>query len=232
MNAMFPEGVVYEGVSEEPQFYRGESGANDSIVPTGDNLLEITAHMPNNDLTKTLRDFRSYRPKNQREFLQHLEARATLAGVRGFAMSSSPRAKALYVLLVDQIREFRNRHWMFTKSYIIQRTTYDIATGGSPILQYLPNNLATVLKVLEESFEELTAAIDRRWATRPPRSRARGSPTSSCSRTSLRLASEPVPRGGCSSARSPSCSPRRRSASRVWVATRRGAEACLASPRA
>ncbi|SPO28725.1 related to BNA2 - putative tryptophan 2,3-dioxygenase or indoleamine 2,3-dioxygenase [Ustilago trichophora] len=161
MNAMFPEGVVYEGVSDQPQFYRGESGANDSIVPTGDNLLEITAHMPNNDLTKTLRDFRSYRPKNQREFLQQLEARATLAGVRGFAMSTSPRAKALYVLLVDQIREFRNRHWMFTKSYIIQRTTYDIATGGSPILQYLPNNLSVVLKVLEESFNEFTAEDQR-----------------------------------------------------------------------
>ena len=158
MNAMFPEGVVYEGVSDQPQFYRGESGANDSIVPTGDNLLEITAHMPNNDLTKTLRDFRSYRPKNQREFLQQLEARATLAGVRGFAMSTSPRAKALYILLVDQIREFRNRHWMFTKSYIIQRTTYDIATGGSPILQYLPNNLSVVLKVLEESFTEFTSS--------------------------------------------------------------------------
>ncbi|SNX85262.1 related to BNA2 - putative tryptophan 2,3-dioxygenase or indoleamine 2,3-dioxygenase [Melanopsichium pennsylvanicum] len=156
MNAMFPDGVVYEGVSDQPQFYRGESGANDSIVPTGDNLLEITAHMPNNELTKTLRDFRSYRPKNQREFLQQLEARATLAEVRGFAMSSSARAKALYVLLVDQIREFRNRHWMFTKSYIIQRTTYDIATGGSPILQYLPNNLSVVLKVLEESFNEIT----------------------------------------------------------------------------
>ncbi|KIS68147.1 uncharacterized protein UMAG_03728 [Mycosarcoma maydis] len=158
MNAMFPQGVVYEGVSDEPQFYRGESGANDSIVPTGDNLLEITAHMPNNDLTKTLRDFRSYRPKNQREFLQQLEARATLAGVRAFAMSSSARSKALYVLLVDQIREFRNRHWMFTKSYIIQRTSYDIATGGSPILQYLPNNLSVVLKVLEESFDDFTTA--------------------------------------------------------------------------
>ncbi|SPC62797.1 related to BNA2 - putative tryptophan 2,3-dioxygenase or indoleamine 2,3-dioxygenase [Ustilago sp. UG-2017b] len=161
MNAMFPDGVVYEGVSDEPQFYRGESGANDSIVPTGDNLLEITAHMPNNDLTKTLRDFRSYRPKNQREFLQQLEARATLAGVRAFAMSSSPRTKALYLLLVDQIREFRNRHWMFTKSYIIQRTSYDIATGGSPILQYLPNNLSVVLKVLEESFNEFTPADER-----------------------------------------------------------------------
>lgn len=158
MNAMFPDGVLYEGVSDEAQFFRGESGANDSIVPTGDNLLEITAHMPNNELTKTLRDFRTYRPKNQREFLQQLEARATLAGVRNFALSGSARSKALYILLVDQIREFRNRHWMFTKSYIIQRSTYDIATGGSPILQYLPNNLSVVLKVLEESFNEFTAS--------------------------------------------------------------------------
>lgn len=156
MNAMFPNGVTYEGVSDEPQFYRGESGANDSIIPTLDNLLEITAHMPNNDLTRTLRDFRSYRPRNQREFLAQLEARATLAGVRRFAMGTA-RAKALYVLLVDQVREFRNRHWMFTKSYIIARTTYDIATGGSPILQYLPSNLGVVLKVLEESCDEFTA---------------------------------------------------------------------------
>lgn len=163
MNAMFPDGVIYEGVSDKPQFYRGESGANDSIVPTGDNLLQITAELPNNDLTKTLRDFRSYRPTNQREFLTQLEARATLASVREFAQSS-PRAKALYILLVDQIREFRQRHWNFTKSYIIQRTTYDIATGGSPILQYLPHNLSVVLRVLEESFDKFTPQDERMLA--------------------------------------------------------------------
>jgi indoleamine 2,3-dioxygenase len=29
---MFPEGVIYEGVGDEkPQYYRGESGANDSM---------------------------------------------------------------------------------------------------------------------------------------------------------------------------------------------------------
>ena len=33
MNSMFPNGVIYEGVSEEPQYFRGESGANDSYVP-------------------------------------------------------------------------------------------------------------------------------------------------------------------------------------------------------
>ena len=148
------------GVSDEPLFYRGESGANDSIVPTGDNLLEITAHMPNNELTKTLRDFRSYRPKNQKEYLAQLEGRATMAGIRSFAQKS-PRSKALYILLVDQIREFRNRHWNFTKSYIIKQSAYDIATGGSPILTYLPHNLSVVLTVLEESYAEWSSADEK-----------------------------------------------------------------------
>ena len=30
--SMFPNGVVYEGVSEQPLQFRGESGANDSMV--------------------------------------------------------------------------------------------------------------------------------------------------------------------------------------------------------
>lgn len=32
-NPMFPRGVRYEGVREEPYALRGESGANDSLVP-------------------------------------------------------------------------------------------------------------------------------------------------------------------------------------------------------
>jgi hypothetical protein len=36
-DSMFPEGVIYEGVGDEKvQFFRGESGANDSMsVPSG-----------------------------------------------------------------------------------------------------------------------------------------------------------------------------------------------------
>jgi indoleamine 2,3-dioxygenase len=30
--SMFPDGVQYEGVSPERRFFRGESGANDSMV--------------------------------------------------------------------------------------------------------------------------------------------------------------------------------------------------------
>jgi len=43
---MFPNGVIYEGVDGEPKAYRGESGANDSIIPTLDNLLEIYDQLP------------------------------------------------------------------------------------------------------------------------------------------------------------------------------------------
>jgi indoleamine 2,3-dioxygenase len=60
---MFPKGVIYEGVTDEPQKYRGETGANDSIVPTVDNLLEVTSLLPNNPLTEVLKDFRTYRPR-------------------------------------------------------------------------------------------------------------------------------------------------------------------------
>lgn len=43
---MFPNGVVYKGVDDKPRFYRGASGANDSIIPTMDNFLEITKTLP------------------------------------------------------------------------------------------------------------------------------------------------------------------------------------------
>jgi indoleamine 2,3-dioxygenase len=36
---MFPNGLLYEGVDESPRTYRGETGANDNIIPTLDNLF-------------------------------------------------------------------------------------------------------------------------------------------------------------------------------------------------
>jgi indoleamine 2,3-dioxygenase len=154
---MFPNGVIYEGVSDTPMYFRGESGANDSMIPLGDKLLEITASLPENELTRVLREFREYRPPTQREYIAGIEARARLAKVKEFAFADE-KSLALYVLNVDQIREFRQRHWSFTKEYIIRRSSYGIATGGSPILRYLPSNLATVTNVLAEACAALPDA--------------------------------------------------------------------------
>ena len=147
---MFPNGVIYRGVSNDtPQYFRGESGANDSIIPSLDNLLEITKEMPNNPLTEILKDFRSYRPIGHNKWLQFVEETSRSLKIREFA-SKDPYTALLYVDILDQVRDFRHRHWQFTKEYIIKYSNHPVATGGSPIVTWLPNQLKVVLEVIEE----------------------------------------------------------------------------------
>lgn len=49
---------------------------------------------------------------------------------------------------IDQVREFRDRHWRFTKEYILKYSDHPVATGGSPIITWLPNQLGTVLEIM------------------------------------------------------------------------------------
>ncbi|KAF9692772.1 hypothetical protein EKO04_009250 [Ascochyta lentis] len=148
--SMFPNGVVYEGVSEEPLSFRGESGANDSMIPMCDNLLQI--QMPETPLTDILKDFRQYRPGNHREFLEAVRDSAQESGVREFAKGDSVSA-ALYLQALDQVRDFRWRHWCFTREYILKHTSHPTATGGSPIVTWLPNQLGAVLAQMTETSE-------------------------------------------------------------------------------
>ncbi|CAJ0644163.1 5623_t:CDS:2 [Entrophospora sp. SA101] len=138
---MFPNGVIYEGVRE--------SGANDSMIPCMDNLLQLTSKMPDNPLTSVLKDFRKYRPTNHKEFLDYVHLKAEQVDVRGFAVMDA-NSSALYLSNMDQVREFRHRHWNFTKEYIIKNTKHPVATGGSPIVTWLPNQLGTVLNQMNQ----------------------------------------------------------------------------------
>ncbi|KAH7350920.1 indoleamine 2,3-dioxygenase gamma type [Rhexocercosporidium sp. MPI-PUGE-AT-0058] len=148
--SMFPHGVVYEGVSEEPMSFRGESGANDSMIPLCDNLLQIS--MPDTPLTAILQDFRSYRPGNHREFLEYVRSRSSLLSLRSYALQDLA-STAFYLLALDQVRDFRWRHWTFTREYILKKTTHPVATGGSPIVTWLPNQLQAVLNAMVDVWE-------------------------------------------------------------------------------
>lgn len=99
-------------------------------------------------MTEILQDFRSYRPKNHTEWLSFVEDKATSVGVDTFASEEAESLK-LFVLLLDQVRDFRHRHWMFAKEYIIKRTAYPKATGGSPMATWLPNQLSVVLNAID-----------------------------------------------------------------------------------
>jgi len=144
---MFPNGVLYEGVSPERLYFRGETGANDSMIPLTDNLLQI--RMPDTPLTEILRDFRKYRPGNHREFLEWVHHRAEYLGVREWCLKDAESTER-YLLCLDQVREFRWRHWCFTREYILKKTAHPTATGGSPIVTWLPNQLSAVLALMGE----------------------------------------------------------------------------------
>ncbi|SPN97393.1 related to indoleamine 2,3-dioxygenase [Cephalotrichum gorgonifer] len=167
--SMFPNGVVYEGVGDEkPLSFRGESGANDSMIPLMDNLLCIP--MPDTPLTEILRDFRQYRPSNHRAFLQMVKGRALEADTRSFALSPGTNedggeegaaevleSRRLWLQVLNQVRDFRWRHWCFAREYIIKKTEHPTATGGSPILTWLPNQLEAVLDEMARVDEQVGA---------------------------------------------------------------------------
>ena len=151
--SMFPNGVVYEGVNDnEPLFFRGESGANDSIIPLLDGLLQIP--MPQNPLTDILKDFRSYRPKPHRDFLAYVRRRSEDLAVRTYCCSDVETA-VLYLRLLDHVRSFRWRHWLFAREYIIRRSSHPTATGGSPIVTWLPNQLFAVMDLMCAVWHEI-----------------------------------------------------------------------------
>ncbi|KAK2460192.1 hypothetical protein APHAL10511_007783 [Amanita phalloides] len=150
--SMFPNGVKYSGVSDVPLNFRGESGANDSMIPLMDNLLQIP--MPDTPLTRILEDFRQYRPGNHREFLAWVEQRSRELNTREYAMQDE-RSALLFLRILDGVREFRYRHWTFTREYIIRRTKHKTATGGSPIVRWLPNQLSAVLALESQIIDRL-----------------------------------------------------------------------------
>ena len=74
--------------------------------------------MPENPLTEVLMDFRNYRPGNHNEFLSQVRKRADELNILDFAKGNDT-SLVLYLQNVDMNREFRMRHWNFTKEYEI-----------------------------------------------------------------------------------------------------------------
>lgn len=166
--SMFPNGVVYEGLYDnKPMSFRGESGANDSMVPLMDNFLQLP--MPDTPLTAILNDFREYRPSNHKAFLQYVKGRSADLDLKAYALGykGEPESdeheellresRSLWIQILNEVRDFRWRHWCFAREYILKQTSHPTATGGSPIVTWLPNQLEAVLKEMVDVHERTKA---------------------------------------------------------------------------
>ena len=151
---IFGDGVIYEGVSEEPVQYRGQTGAQDNIIPTADIFTGVINYYPSNDLTKYLLDLRSYRPKCIQNFLSDLKDEMKENRLfNSIKKTNNEEGLCLLIQILDEIYYFRNGHWQFVQKYIMANTKYAKATGGTPIISWIPNQITAVLNYMSDVLE-------------------------------------------------------------------------------
>ncbi len=149
-----PDGLIYDNVeayAQKPQQFRGETGAQSSIVPCLDAGLGI--HHAPDPLTVYLQEMREYMPPRHRDFLQALESQtdnrgdAVLSGYVRDRRQSHPELWSAYCACVDLLAKFREIHIGYADSYINRQhqtsTTNPTAvgTGGTPFMTYLQKHL-------------------------------------------------------------------------------------------
>jgi indoleamine 2,3-dioxygenase len=149
---IFGDGLVYSGCGcnserkDLPRQYRGQTGAQDNIIPSLDIFTGIVDYYPENKLTEYLMDLRSYRPKCVQNFLHDLRAKYQSSKLVDQLVGRGDITGLVYLLkTVDQVYLFRNGHWQFVQKYIMSNVKYAFATGGTPITTWLINQIEAVL---------------------------------------------------------------------------------------
>ncbi|XP_064031557.1 indoleamine 2,3-dioxygenase 2 [Pogoniulus pusillus] len=112
-NPAMPEGLIYEGVAEEPLGYSGGSAAQSSILHAFDELLGIRHSQHSSAFLQRMRD---YMPPAHRAFVEAIHRAPSL---RHLVLSSgSPRLRAAFNRCVSALVDFRSSHIIIVTKYI------------------------------------------------------------------------------------------------------------------
>lgn len=141
-NPDLPNGLIYEGeFNDSPQFFRGETGAQSSIIPSLDGALQI--EHTNDSLRHYLNEMRDYMPKAHRDSITELEKNSKVREL----VDDSEKGKAIYNDCLEEIRAFRSLHLEYAGTYIHKQSQIKnpfgtggstiTGTGGTPFMQYL-----------------------------------------------------------------------------------------------
>ena len=136
-----PGGLVYEGVAAfggEPQRFRGETGAQSSIVPAIDATLGVTHE--DDTLAAYLREMLDYMPRAHGELIAALAERSR---VRDVAASGGAALREAYNACLERLAAFRSLHLEYAGRYIYAQSRQweanpaTVGTGGTPFIPYL-----------------------------------------------------------------------------------------------
>ena len=144
-NPATPDGVIYEGVDAyngEPQLFRGETGAQSSIVPALDALLGVTHS--NDPLREYLDEMRLYMPKEHRELLNGLDEWSNNERTK---LNINEESVEIINELIKEVHTFRDKHLEYARVYIYEQSLTNnsnsniVGTGGTPFMKYLDKHL-------------------------------------------------------------------------------------------
>ena len=141
-NPALPDGLIYESCfDEKPQLFRGETGAQSSIVPTLDALLNVVHER--DELREYLDEMKSYMPPSHRELIKFIEDTSKVKE----QVSNNKMLMELYDDCCQEISIFRSQHLRYAADYIHNQSTKSTlfgsggskvrGTGGTPFMKYL-----------------------------------------------------------------------------------------------
>ena len=141
-NPDLKKGLIYENqFKNKPQFFRGETGAQSSIMPFLDGALGI--YHTQDHLRHYLNEMRDYMPPEHRKMIEEVESISSAKEL----IDSSKSLKIKYNKCLEEIRRFRALHLEFAASYIHKQSQIKNpfgtggstikGTGGTPFMKYL-----------------------------------------------------------------------------------------------
>ncbi|MDA7856039.1 indoleamine 2,3-dioxygenase [Gammaproteobacteria bacterium] len=141
-NPDLKKGLIYENqFKNKPQFFRGETGAQSSIMPFLDGALGI--YHTQDHLRHYLNEMRDYMPPEHRKMIEKVESISSAKEL----IDSSKSLKIKYNKCLEEIRRFRALHLEFAASYIHKQSQIKNpfgtggstikGTGGTPFMKYL-----------------------------------------------------------------------------------------------
>jgi indoleamine 2,3-dioxygenase len=125
--------VVYEGVEEyggKPQSFRGQTGAQSSIVPIL--VAAFGLEHEQSALTQHLEVMKDYMPKPHRAYIQQMKG----SPLREFVIHH-PALSEVYNTCLRNLLEFRRLHYHYASTYIAQKVTNPMGTGGTIFMEWL-----------------------------------------------------------------------------------------------
>jgi len=129
------DGIIYKGVEEykeQPQSFRGETGAQSTVIPALKEFLGLTHEK--GGLTEHMEIMKAYMPTPHRQFLAGIDN----SKIRRYVIAQKNNSLTRqYNNCLKGLFEFRSLHFDMVNDYIASKVENPLGTGGTDFMQWL-----------------------------------------------------------------------------------------------